>query len=189
MTPKVRLYTRTNNYSEYPTGVNNNNKNSWDLMLHSWMESRAYLTLSNMNFLLQRSTGRITYYNKKTPVRSHHQRTHALVAGLRDCCDKAFSPKNKTLQMCTERMLELVPKVVGGILDEMHDKSKVTWEHLLVFGEEHITNFGYSLSWAFCTAELKEELKGHRSANAITESTLGSTTQVGASFISSQYHF
>ena len=119
----------------------------------------------------------------KTPVRS--QRTHALVAGLRDCCDEAFSPKNKTLQMCTERMLELVPKVVGGILDEMHDKSKVTWEHLSVFGEEHITNFGYSLSWAFCTAELKEELKGHRSANAITESTLGSTTQVGASFISS----
>ena len=43
-------------------------------------------------------------------------------------------------------MLELVPKVVGGILDEMHDKSKVTWEHLSVFGEEHITNFGYSLS-------------------------------------------
>ena len=72
----------------------------------------------------------------KTPVRS--QRTHALVAGLRDCCNEAFSPKNKTLQTCTERMLELVPKVIGGILDEMHDKSKVSWEFLLVFGLKHI---------------------------------------------------
>ena len=131
---------------------------------------------------------------EREPIRS--KATHALVASLRDICDEAFHPENMALQECQARMLELVPRVVNGILEELEDKSKVTWLHLSKFGEEHKAKDGYSLSWEHryvrvalemtvmfansfvSTDKMKEDFMGRRTSNAITESALGGNTQI-----------
>jgi len=105
------------------------------------------------------------------------RRTGAIVANLRDVRDEVFDPKNIAVKDCKERMLELVPHVVETMLATMESKKQKIWMHLSKFGEEHIKEFGYSLSWDHSTPELKEQLMGRRSTNSITESALGATTQ------------
>ena len=116
-----------------------------------------------------------TFSEEKQPVRC--RRTHAIVASLGDVLDEAFCPQNIQFQECKNRLLELVPRVVNGLLEELEDKRKVAWKHLSKFGEEHIEKFSYSLSWEYSTPKMKKLMEGWRANNSITESALGSITE------------
>lgn len=107
-----------------------------------------------------------TFDDNQPVIRS--RRTHAIVANMYDVQEEAFDPTNETFQECQDILMELVPKVVNGILEELEDKKKVAWKHLSKFGEECKSKYGYSLSWEHSTPEMKETMMRKRANNSIT---------------------
>lgn len=108
-----------------------------------------------------------TYTERESNVVT--RQSGARLMQMKQCRDEIFNPKNQTNIDSTPRVLELVEVCVNGILNEMDDKTKVTWKYL----SHHLQPESYQ----YCIQNNCDMLLGFTVTNDIAESVLGGTTK------------